>query len=538
MKAAAQVLHLFRFDLLRLRWWLAAYGVTLWLAVLAALHIAPAQGELADLAPYLLVVVGMLVAVTVIQADSPVRPEAFWRGHAVHAAVLLTAKTALIFLLLVVLPVLITGAVVSSLHVPLRDVVLMFAVAAPQLALWTMLAVLTAASTRDTKSAVLLFIGSMIVSTLLAEALPRSFNVASILRRISWAWVFVTSGAFLAIVYLRGLSSRAATVACLVLVTTGVIVATQGSHRRTEPGRDIPIEATESLEIDDLNLKGSARADGAPTLRVRVVGAHPNVRYDVGSVALTAFFTNGDSIHVALNGTLGTGDLRDLIALPTGMRWRPARHRANSREGTLVVPINWQEERQAIVRRLSTSERRIDTTFTTERGAPVAGTRIRDDAVVRVRVHATLARYAADELVAGPFSTDAELTARGQRLLLHERVDSAGRNKMSAEWLAVGDASRYRTIDGNPHYSHPFVFVLQHAARGEAVTLNVRTRVGEENSFVLPGVDRRLYRFDFDGAAAIDSTLDAEWLRGATFRMLRWRPLASVVHLTAERTVP
>lgn len=536
MNVTAQLLHLVSFDLLRLRWWLAAYGVVLLLSVMAALHIAPTQGEMANVAPFLVVLVGMLVTVTLIQADSPVRPEAFWRGHAVQAAVLLTAKIALMCFLLVVLPVLIAAAVLSSLDLPLGEVVLMFRVAAPQLALFITFAALSAACTRDAKSAVLLFLGSMIASLLLTDG-DGVLSFASRVRGMPWAWLFIASGVYLTIIYLRGVPMRAAIAACLVIVTIGISVILKGPKPRSELRRDIPLPATESLEIDHVNFKGTARADGAPTLRVRVLAAHPNVRYDLSRVQLTAFLPNGDSLTVALNGTLGNGNVRDVISLPTDMRWRPAPNEANSREGTLVIPINWQQERQAVIRRLSTSARRIDTTFSADNSAPVAGTRIRDDSVVRIRVHATVVRYVADELVAGPFSTQRQLAAPGQRLLMQERVDSAGRTRVSADWLAVGDASRYRTVGGDPHYSDPFVFVLQHAKRGEAVLLNVRGRVAQENSVVVPGVDRRFYRFDFGGAAAFDSALESAWLRGATVRMLRWRPLAGAVQMTVEKFV-
>lgn len=108
MSTIAHALHLVRFDLLRVRWWIALYAIALTVSIAVGLELI-AIPALEFLLPHIVVAIGMITAVTLVQIDTPIRREGFAIGHAVSPRGMLLAKAMSILLLLVLLPIVAAG---------------------------------------------------------------------------------------------------------------------------------------------------------------------------------------------------------------------------------------------------------------------------------------------------------------------------------------------------------------------------------------------------------------------------------------------
>jgi hypothetical protein len=502
MKIMSQAMHLLKFDLLRTKWWLATFAVVLGVSVYTALNASASGFGVDNMIPYLLVLLGMVATIIVIQGDSLFRPDAFWRGQAVHPGSLLMAKSLTIGMLFVLLPIVVTLLVVASFDLPLADVTRLVQPAFPLLGWCIAVTALVAVCTTDAKSAILLFIGTQLGWFLISIAAEKMFPAMRMPDlRIPLLPVFVAMGSVVAAVYLRGLTRRTAMVASALLMTAGLYSMTTRRDDHRAVGVPTATADSEMLELTDVVLRGDGNFNGAPYVRVRLQRERPGVRYELSNALMTAYFVSGDSVNVPLNGRLENGSVRELLTLPSGMQWRPASSVARAHDGALMVPLSSPSQ-----------------------------------VVTRIRVHATVERYVATELASAPFAKGVVFRTGGRQLALRDSI-SATRRTLVADWAVLGENPLVAGMSfGSVHYSRPYLFVLQNTARGEALTLNQASQGGQQGAFILPGVVRRWERFVFTGADAIDPSLEPEWLKSATLRVLRWTR-NGIVQVSAERTL-
>lgn len=530
MRIISQAMHLVRFDLLRTRWWVAAYAVVL----AASAFTASGLAWLTDALPYLVVLTGMIATLVVVQGDSPYRHDAFWRGRAVHPAALLLAKFVVVGALFVVVPVLVAVVVVGSFDLSASEVMHFVVPTVPIVAMWAAVAVLIGACTQDVKSAFLLgvlsavgfYLFTLVFSLLLPEVdlLP----LAPIFRVIA----LVSIASVVAITYLIGVSRRAAIAATVLLTWAGTI-----SLIRNESAAVAFPTATvgsESLEVTDISLHGAGSRRAVPSVSIRLQRERPGVRYELNNALLTAHFMNGDSLNVPLNGTLHNGSLEGLITLPRGMKWKTSPATPSAHQGTLTVPM-FGSNRAVVLEQIGPNAERPDSTSMTQPDVRVAGERLLRDSLMRIEVHATVARYVLEEVGSVPYSTRAAVSKSGRRVTVRDSAE-ARRRGLVVEISRLGAISLSERMSFSELVSWSYLVVLENAARGEARSLPQQTLRKLDGAFVLPGLSRSFEAILVTGAKSAEPALDLEWLNGATVRVVRWKR-EGVVQLDAERTI-
>ena len=172
---------------------------------------------------------------------------------------------------------------------------------------------------------------------------------------------------------------------------------------------------------------------------------------------------------------------------------------------------------------------------------PAIMRRLGTDSVTKVRVDVMLNRYTQVEVASLPLNGPTERHTRGQRLSFSRRT-GAGPDAFAVSWSTLGPTldegfgSTFRA--GDWRYTRPLLFVLQNPSRGDAVALQPGNAFDRKEAMVLPGIERRSQRIELDGAiGADDRTLDAEWLQGATLRVIRWQ-LEGRLALSAQQVLP
>lgn len=530
MSVVAQAVHLVKFDLLRTRWWVAAYAVVLTASAFNASGLA----WLTDALPYLVVLTGMIATLVVVQGDSPYRHDAFWRGRAVHPAALLLAKFVVVGALFVAMPVLVAVVVVGSFDLSASAVMRFVLPSVPIVAMWAAVAILIGACTQDVKSAFLLGVLSavgfylflMVFSLLLpkVDLLP----LAPVFRVIA----LVSIAAVVAITYLVGASRRTAIAATVLLTWAGTISLIRNENAAVAfPTATL---RSESMDITDIALQGDGSKRAVPSVRIRLQRERPGVRYELNNALLTAHFINGDSLNVPLNGTLDNGSLEVLITLPTGMKWRTSPATTGAHQGTLTVPM-FGSNRAVVLEQIGPNAERSGSAAMTPTDVRAAGERLLRDSLMRIEVHATVARYVLEEVGSVPYSTRAAVSKSGRRVTVRDSAE-ARRRGLVVEISTLGAISLSERMSFSELASWSYMVVLENAARGEARSLPQQTLRKLDGAFIIPGLSRSFEAILVTGAKSAEPALDLEWLSGATVRVVRWKR-EGVVQLDAERTL-
>jgi hypothetical protein len=182
MKWAAQVRHVMAKDVRQARWLLSGYLGLVVIAWARALAWPDTPRVVFDISMVLVVLAGILVAGTVVQADSPTRSDAFWGSRPLHPGAVLTAKTLLAVLMLVAVPVLAQLHALVASGVQGGSLLGMLARSVWMVALWLLIAMVLAAVTQDIRS----FIVALVIlpAGLGLLTFSASFGMA---RRARWS---------------------------------------------------------------------------------------------------------------------------------------------------------------------------------------------------------------------------------------------------------------------------------------------------------------------------------------------------------------
>jgi len=518
MSVTSQAIHLLAYDLLRTRWWIAAFSAVLGASVVTALDHSRALEGL----PYLVILIGMITAVIVVQGDSPYRTDAFWRGRAVHPAALLLSKSLTISVLFVLLPIFLATLAAATFGVPRTDMARLIAPSVPVVAMWVVAAVLFAMCTHDIKSAAFLcfstLFGWFVLQATFSELLP-DFQVPPFPPR-STAVTFVGIAAAISAVYLGHLSRRKAIALSILLAAVGVSSTMQTTR---EPAAVPTATAiSELLEVTAISLKGDDNFRGAPYVRIRLQRERPGVRYALSNALMTAHFTAGDSVSVPLNGILEHGSFSEFVTLPAEMQWRTAAATASANYGALVIPM-FGSTSAFILGAVGANGNTSSSAIMALADVQLVGERVRRDSVTHIQVHATIARYVLEDVGSGPFATGVVMRQGGRRIVVRDTALSLERGFV-VDITSLGDVPKFDKGAFTELVSSEYLFVLQHAARAEATMVHQQDqRRYDGGPFVVPGVQSRFESVLVVGADAIDTSLDPTWLGGATLRVLRWK---------------
>lgn len=178
MNGMTELWHIVRKDVRQSRWLLIAYLALVIAATLGAVtRETLLDGNLQWLAA-MIVVLGPIIAASIVQADSPTQPDAFWASHPFRRWAMLGAKVVLVAAVLFVVPLIGQLLGVSAFEVPAQERTAIMLTTAANYGLLLLIAVLFGALTRDLRGFILLLIGFF--AMLVAIAIVRS--------ELRWSW--------------------------------------------------------------------------------------------------------------------------------------------------------------------------------------------------------------------------------------------------------------------------------------------------------------------------------------------------------------
>lgn len=493
MRWAAQVLHVARKDVRLARWPMLAYLGLLLVATLVATGWVEVPGrELGLLLPLLLAAFALTVLAQVVQADSPARADAYWATLPLSHSAVFVAKLLLAALLLLALPALGQVAGFAALRAAPGDYPsLLFGALASQGG-WMAVALLLAAITPDLRgfllALVLVFLALVGMQNFLAfslldrgvEAAP-SMSAALAVRLLALGLA--------AHVYVTRRVGRGRVLAALLLP---LAIA--------EPF--LPLRAAAAPSLSDAPHASRLRAaelelhSDRSTVRFVLEGAPDSLRYVLRTHAAEIQMSDGSRV-AATEFTFGSLALNEWRPrLPGVERWLGAQ--APLPDGATRT---WQ---------LFPTQRRADT----------------HDATV-LALRGAVEGWRPQPLLELPLEAGAEGVAHGTRVRVLEAGSPGGTLRLRLHVTALSRPSRSSaraSLDREHHY------VLVHAARREAVALQVGQGNGGLSWLVLPGASAQTEEIELRTPLPWGGPLepvDAAWLAGAHLHVLGWKHVGS-----------
>jgi hypothetical protein len=168
MNPLAQVRHVMAKDISQARWAILLYLVVVALATTHALGWMRFQNGGLDIAMFVVVAAGLFVTANIVQADSPIRSDAFWASRPLHPAAVLSAKALLVALLVLGAPLVGQAVVLYANEIPSAKFVRLVTESAWIYGIWLLIAMLVGALTRDLRSFTTTLIGAPVVMVLLS----------------------------------------------------------------------------------------------------------------------------------------------------------------------------------------------------------------------------------------------------------------------------------------------------------------------------------------------------------------------------------
>jgi hypothetical protein len=448
------------------------------------------------------VIVGSLLAASVVQADSPTRSDAFWATHPFRRSSMLGAKLA--FALLVVL-VAVAGQTIGIYSYDLRPFASSSFVTGPALFFSVALlgVMLLASVTRDLRSFIIvaIVIPVVVLFTLAtferhpttATLAPESPGLGDLLTHL-WGPGVAAGVALLVWLYLkRDDRRRTRTVsACIVALT--LMSMCSGSRAPDSPEAMIAGPAPLTVALEPADPRAPSQHGQLPiVIHVSGLGEGRSARLDVPLIELRLH--DGSVLHAPVeNSIIDAGGVWPSRFVPpriAGIRW--------------LVTSPSEEVRNTVVPRLTGAQRRA-----------VA------EGIAGVAVEGRVSIW--ESLPSGtlPIVVGAETTANGRRTRIAAWTPD---DELS---VVVVDES---SIDPSPASAWPFTsmfgregFALVNESRGEAVPLGRTQSSGGLDGLVLPGAPLRSEQVHFGlraGPTADTMLPDADWLRGARLMPVR-----------------
>ncbi|WP_310569510.1 hypothetical protein [Gemmatimonas sp.] len=525
MSTIAHALHLVRFDLLRVRWWIALYAIALTVSIAVGLELI-AIPALEFLLPHIVVAIGMITAVTLVQIDTPIRREGFAIGHAVSPRGMLLAKAMSILLLLVLLPIVAAGFALAARGLQSTLIASVLGESVRNWVTWIAIASLVAASTRGFRSGALLFVGTILATLLIGSAWSGfGFELTSQFARLAMPMNALAMAALIALVFLRKVSGR------WLLVLTSLVMLwstlTSFGSAVSTPHSTRPISSLPSFEIEIVNYDvfGESSALKLPAIRASIAQQPAGGRYALRSAHLTAFSADGDSVRVRLSGRVDVDDTRSAIPLREGTKWKGESSINTGHSARLII-----DPTDVVYGAVATIDARGKKVFVPKLARPSEQLRrLQTETVTNIRVDATLDHFAPIELATAPFNDGAFVEQGFRRFSMVKKPMSADYDASFSDVVRPEDLDNVQVVQGK--LGTPLMLVLQSASTREAVLLGESSSSETRQSVILPGIQRRVVALTAQTRDAVSGPVDDEWLSGATVRLVSWkRDGVAVVH--------
>jgi hypothetical protein len=516
MSIVSQALHLLRFDVLRMRWWIALYMVALLSSVLTGLQYRINPGA-AGMLPYLVIVIGMLATIMLVNADSPMRMEAFSRGHAVSPMAILMAKLASVIGLFVLTPLTVVMIALLSNGISIGIAAQFVKSSFEAWSIWIGIVALIAVVTRDLKGAALLFVGGMLTTALFAGYLNLPFD-DNVMVRANLKSVFTVFSVILVLaVFCRRISGKRVVVLAGPLAFMAMYAALRGTVRHGSTGQlPMPV-ARVPLEVTKVDLFGAERQDSIPAFKA-VLQQSALTRYSLRSASLSAFFVNSDSTSVSLEGEIAVAGSRP-IKTPSSrsMISSDGTEISNVRSGNLAVRLD-----ELIMELVDTVDARGARTKRWRTQAPAVRIhRLQSEPIQSIRIDAELVRHRSITLASAPLREGVVFNDGVRRLSIDRHLPAAS-NSYDATWtsLTLPDALSGEDVYWNAQSlssDELFSFMLEDASDNTFKVFQLRSQGRSTQSVMLPGVELAEFKFSLDG-------LQPTAGMPATIRMVKWTP--------------
>jgi hypothetical protein len=315
-----------RKDVQQFRWLLAAFAALL----LAATVGAASRERLLDgnlqWAAGLLLILGPIIAASLVQADSPTRADAFWASHPFRRWSMLGAKVTLVLVLLLVTPLVGQLLGLIAFEVPASELPMIMLASSVWYGLALLVALFIGALTRELRGFILgliAFFVAIVAISILAEELRWSWN--PVLRVVLQTLALGGIVALFVILYVRRdtRSARAAGVASLaLLLIASVNPIGQAAPNSTPAGLLRPkTMAGVALELRDTS---QITRTGQAQFRLRLVHGVDGLHYRLDDMHARFFLRGGATLDVparqliahTITPVLATGSLT-LPEVPT-----------------------------------------------------------------------------------------------------------------------------------------------------------------------------------------------------------------------------
>jgi hypothetical protein len=305
MTFPGELWHIVRKDARQSRWLLGAFVVLAIAATFGAVAVEGYAGGRLQLAAGLMIVIGPIAAASIIQADSPIRPDAFWASKPFRRSAMLAAKLVLVALVLLLLPLVGQWLGLMAFDVPRDEQWKILIASAGTYGFVLLLAIFLAALTPELRSFLLAVVAFLIAA--LAMSIALSGDAGSVwgqsgMRTLAGAIGLIGVIALLLLLYLRRGLRRVRTlgVAALVLLLAGTLsgsgpepsqVASGGTSRVVAGSPAISVEVRDTARI---------RREGRFQLRITLTGASGNARYRLDHARAQFFLHNGTTTSMPL----------------------------------------------------------------------------------------------------------------------------------------------------------------------------------------------------------------------------------------------
>jgi ABC-type transport system involved in multi-copper enzyme maturation permease subunit len=496
VNGSAEVWHIVKKDARQSRWLLFSYAVLVVAATLGAMTRETLFDGNLQWAAGLLLILGPIIAASLVQADSPTQADAFWASHPFRRAAIVGAKVTLVIGFLLVTPLIGQFLGLLAFEVPARERPMIMLASSLLYGLVLLLAVFLGALTRDLRGFILgiiAFFASMAAASIAASELQWSWNptLRTVLQVLALAGIM----SLFVMLYLRRALpyGRALGVATLALL----LVASTAPKGPSAPGKLRGVPQTMQPGALTLELRDTSQISrsGEAQLRLSLVDGASGRHYRLDDSRAQFFLRNGATleppIRHAMPGTFMNGTM--VVPGVRALRWVDDQF---AHPVTDIMMDLTDEERSVLMRGVDSA--RIVGTMT----------------VLEPRIVASL-----------PLRDGANALGEGDGVSLeHVALGSRDVVEVAVKAVTSGDED-YDWMDSQ----NGFFAVVVDSAGSVGIGLSRGGATANPGLLVLPGAELRQGTIAFrkpGGRPGVSPVLDDEFLRGAKLLLLRWQPVA------------
>jgi hypothetical protein len=463
--------------------------------------------------------VGALLAASVVQADSPTRSDAFWATHPFRRSSMLGAKTMFALLVVVVAAI---GQAIGLYSYDLHGSAVGWLTLEPALFFGAVLlgAMLLASVTRDLRSFILAAIAIPLV-VLVATVFDRGTAVVRDVRAPVQVLGLVAGAAILVWLYLTRDGRRSTRLVTCAVVGSTLMAMCSSPSTPGVPAEAIPTVPPPTITLEPLDpLVPRVEQPGRLPLTIRVAAMEQGIGAQLELSAIDLHLRDGSVLHPPLeNPHIDMGRLWPLgLVVPriAGIRW--------------LGDVQPRDFATQVVVRLTAAQRRAVAT-----------------GVSSVAVDGRVGLWESRASNTMPLVVGAEATADGHRTRILEWTPEDERSAILVEATSIdrtpGSGSwAMPTTPGSGSWATPVFgmrgFALVNESRREAVPLYRTQSGGSLDGLVLPGVpllSEQAHLALHNGASPDTTVPDTDWFRSARLMHVTSRYLGSYrIHLQSK----